>query len=55
MKRWFVLIIGLVVLSCNNERVIQLPDIENAEITEVQPIIFMMKRNQIQPYLMVKI
>ena len=35
MKRWFVLVIGLVVLSCNNERVIQLPEIENAEITEV--------------------
>jgi len=35
MKRWFVLVIGLVVLSCNNERVIQLPEIENAAITEV--------------------
>lgn len=35
MKRWFILLFGLVVLSCNNERVIQLPEIENAEITEV--------------------
>ena len=36
MKSWFVLLIGLVVLSCNNERVIQLPEIENTEINLLQ-------------------
>lgn len=35
MRRWLVLLIGLVVLSCNNEGVLQLPEVENAEITEV--------------------
>ena len=38
MRRWLVLLIGLVVLSCNNERVLQLPEVENAEITEVLDI-----------------
>ena len=35
MKRHFYYLILLFALSCNNERVIQLPEIENAKISEV--------------------
>ncbi|WP_370001110.1 hypothetical protein [Winogradskyella sp.] len=34
-KYYFILTISLFIQSCNNERVIQLPEIENAKITEV--------------------
>ena len=35
MKRHFYYLILLFALSCNNERVLQLPEIENAKISEV--------------------
>ncbi|MBV7268418.1 hypothetical protein [Winogradskyella luteola] len=35
MNRYFYLLLILLTLSCNNERVLQLPEIENAEITKV--------------------
>ncbi|WP_299113147.1 hypothetical protein [uncultured Winogradskyella sp.] len=41
MRRYFYLLIILLISSCNNERVVQLPEIEKAEITEaldVSPI-----------------
>ena len=34
-KAFFYLLFALFMVSCNNERVLQLPEIENAEITEV--------------------
>ncbi len=35
MNRYYYLLLILLTLSCNNERILQLPKIENAEITEV--------------------
>ncbi|GAB4164512.1 MAG: hypothetical protein Tsb0033_25880 [Winogradskyella sp.] len=35
MKKLIYLLVITIILSCNNERVLQLPEIENAEITEV--------------------
>ena len=35
MKKLIYLFVFAIILSCNNERVLQLPEIENAEITEV--------------------
>ncbi|MCB0399991.1 MAG: hypothetical protein KDD26_10305 [Winogradskyella sp.] len=35
MKKLIYLFVFTLILSCNNERVLQLPEIENAEITEV--------------------
>ncbi|MHA7843935.1 MAG: hypothetical protein ACX93I_11485 [Winogradskyella sp.] len=35
MKKLIYLFVFTIILSCNNERVLQLPEIENAEITEV--------------------
>ena len=52
--RYIYLLVILCCFSCNNERVLQLPEIENAKITEVLDvshllIFFMTKRNQTPP------
>ncbi|WP_439153172.1 hypothetical protein [Winogradskyella sp.] len=35
MNRYLYLLLFLLIFTCNNERIVQLPEIENAEITEV--------------------
>lgn len=38
MKRYIYLLFILFLLNCNNERIVQLPEIENAKITEVEDV-----------------